>query len=263
MPLSGSLRTKNARRRPQKPNNRQSWMDVWLPRISHIAQTGILLVTVGALYFTVIPLYQKALLDEAIAKKEVELKSLTKTVDDLYLDLREHVVRGFTFQAMGACSAVSVRVAPQYEKETAVETNKTREELLYAINMTSCLSDLLKKNSSVSQLREVDKSLFQKTVLKIASELDKERAVLMKEHEDAPSKINESDLYSLPRDNYSVRALEDIEGWQGGKIDLDARRTIAITVAQRKIASRYQESIQAAFFALKDIEWAPSERDSR
>ena len=48
-----------------------------MPRLSHLSQFGLFLFTVGTIYFTVIPLCQKALLEEAIAKKEMELKETT------------------------------------------------------------------------------------------------------------------------------------------------------------------------------------------
>ena len=51
-----------------------SLWDKWLPRLSHFSQFGLFIFTVGTIYFTVIPLYQKALLEEAIAKKEIELR---------------------------------------------------------------------------------------------------------------------------------------------------------------------------------------------
>lgn len=82
------------------------WADVWLPRLSHVAQFGLFVFTLGSLYFTVIPLYQMALLDEAIAKKEVELATATKTVDRLYLGIRSYVVRDFYLQAMPACGGL-------------------------------------------------------------------------------------------------------------------------------------------------------------
>lgn len=59
---------------------KQEITDTWLQRLSHLSQFGLFLFTVGTIYFTVIPLYQKALLDEAIAKKEIDLIEATKAV---------------------------------------------------------------------------------------------------------------------------------------------------------------------------------------
>ncbi|MDO8776376.1 MAG: hypothetical protein Q7K57_48225, partial [Burkholderiaceae bacterium] len=76
----------NYRSRILKPSRtvgsqtKASWFDIWLPRLSHLSQFGLFLFTVATIYFTVIPLYQKALLDEAIAKKEIDLRDATAAV---------------------------------------------------------------------------------------------------------------------------------------------------------------------------------------
>lgn len=42
-------------------------------RLSFAAQIGLLLIAVWGYFFTVVPLYSKAVLEEQIAKKELEL----------------------------------------------------------------------------------------------------------------------------------------------------------------------------------------------
>ena len=54
--------------------NTNSKFDLWLVRISYIAQVGLFFLTTFTIYYTVIPIYQNASLQEAIAKKEVEYK---------------------------------------------------------------------------------------------------------------------------------------------------------------------------------------------
>jgi hypothetical protein len=79
-------------------------LDVWLPRLSNIAQVVLLGLTAGAFYLTVLPLYQKALLDEAFARKEIELKQVTATLDAKYAKLREVAIRAFVINADADCS---------------------------------------------------------------------------------------------------------------------------------------------------------------
>lgn len=52
--------------------------DLWLVRISYIAQVGLFFLTIFTIYFTVIPIYQNASLQESIAKKEIEYKQLER-----------------------------------------------------------------------------------------------------------------------------------------------------------------------------------------
>ncbi len=86
MTMNRQRHVSNFRYRISKPSqtvgsqSKASWLDIWLPRLSHLSQFGLFLFTIATIYFTVIPLYQKALLDEAIAKKEIDLKEATAAV---------------------------------------------------------------------------------------------------------------------------------------------------------------------------------------
>ena len=51
-----------------------SLMDKWLGRIANASQAGLLMLAAFGYFYTVIPVYQKALLDEEIAKKTLELQ---------------------------------------------------------------------------------------------------------------------------------------------------------------------------------------------
>ena len=53
-------------------------MDKYLTRLSHIAQIILVAVAVFGYFYTVVPVYQKELLSENIAQKEIELNTLQK-----------------------------------------------------------------------------------------------------------------------------------------------------------------------------------------
>jgi hypothetical protein len=55
---------------------RVSRTDVALQRLSNASQVGLLLLAVFGYFYTVLPVYQKALLDEDIAKKTLELRAM-------------------------------------------------------------------------------------------------------------------------------------------------------------------------------------------
>jgi len=55
------------------PNGR---IDVALQRLSHASQLGLLLLAIFGYFYTVLPIYQKSLLDEEIAKKTLELRAM-------------------------------------------------------------------------------------------------------------------------------------------------------------------------------------------
>ncbi|HAB95245.1 MAG TPA: hypothetical protein DCE83_00155 [Enterococcus sp.] len=79
--------------------------DSWLQRLSHIAQFGLFVITVFTIYYTVIPLYQMAALQEGIARKENELAKLNLKVKEAHSKIRayvvDQVVAGMIFECSG------------------------------------------------------------------------------------------------------------------------------------------------------------------
>jgi hypothetical protein len=76
--LTGRLR---ARRLPEHALGAPSTpppgqIDVALQRLSHASQLGLLLLAIFGYFYTVLPIYQKSLLDEDIARKTLELRAM-------------------------------------------------------------------------------------------------------------------------------------------------------------------------------------------
>ena len=63
--------------------------DLWLSQLSSFSQFGILIIAIIGYFYTVVPLYQKSVLDEEIAKKVIELNIVQKKLDDNYAELRK------------------------------------------------------------------------------------------------------------------------------------------------------------------------------
>lgn len=61
--------------RPESP------MDAWLTRLSSASQPLLLCLAVFGYFYTVVPVYQKELLSEQIAAKEIELTRLQRAID--------------------------------------------------------------------------------------------------------------------------------------------------------------------------------------
>lgn len=151
------------------------WLDVWLPRLSHIAQFGLFVFTLGSIYYTVIPLYQKALLEEAIAKKETDLASLTKTLEASYGRIRSYAVREFYITAAPKCSGLFQPPEKPLLLGERSEPRKPRAENVYSIDVPTCLREAILKTSALSDLRAEDKRTFSEAVEKLAVELSEKR----------------------------------------------------------------------------------------
>nr|WP_315465693.1 hypothetical protein [uncultured Rhodoferax sp.] len=63
-----------------QPNRDAPALDAWLSRASNLSQPLLLCLAVFGYFYTVLPVYQKELLSEQIAEKEVELSRLHGTI---------------------------------------------------------------------------------------------------------------------------------------------------------------------------------------
>jgi hypothetical protein len=92
------------RRRPDPAPERMSRTDLWLQRLSAIAQIGLCLLAAFGLFYTVIPLYKSALLEEEIARKTRELERTQSALDQSYHHLRDQRVKLYIFKVGGPCT---------------------------------------------------------------------------------------------------------------------------------------------------------------
>jgi len=57
--------------------------DIWLKRLSHVSQVLLVFLAIFGYFYTVKPVYEKALLDEQIAEKTLELKTMNSDLAQL------------------------------------------------------------------------------------------------------------------------------------------------------------------------------------
>jgi hypothetical protein len=76
--LTGRLRTGRSSKHALGAQSTPSTghIDAALQRLSHASQLGLLLLAIFGYFYTVLPIYQKSLLDEEIAKKTLELRAM-------------------------------------------------------------------------------------------------------------------------------------------------------------------------------------------
>ncbi|WP_212734565.1 hypothetical protein [Citrobacter sp. wls714] len=148
--------------------------DLWLVRFSYIAQIAILFITVFTLFYTVIPLYQNAALQESIAKKEFEMKTLKEKISLLNSNFMHEAVRTFSFQAVNICSPslpflLQPMIIPSKEPSERRENNlKKVSEYRKALDkdVYNCLVMAANNSTVLSKLNKAD---FDKVLLVIDS----------------------------------------------------------------------------------------------
>ena len=171
---SKTARVAKARAKSQVLETRtrsQSWLEVWLPRLSHVAQFGLFIFTLVFSYFTVLPLYQKAVLEEAVAKKELELGSLNKMLDSSYSKLRTYAMVDFYREAMPECGGQFI------ERLAAPEATppKTRAEKIFELDIPTCLRRLAKRVESIEGLTSRDRQTFDMALERLSASISERR----------------------------------------------------------------------------------------
>ncbi|MDP9770460.1 hypothetical protein FJP64_07675 [Kosakonia cowanii] len=153
--------------------NTNSKFDLWLVRISYIAQVGLFFLTTFTIYYTVIPIYQNASLQEAIAKKEVEYKELKNREAELYANLRVEYLKKISVSLIYDCSPTNVLMRQRSNKEM----QKTHEEQIAELtaffnkDIESCLMERAREIPYLKELRDVDKKKLLSNIGMISNDI--------------------------------------------------------------------------------------------
>lgn len=228
-------------------------MDTWLQRISQISQFGLFLVTIATIYFTVIPLYQKSLLDEEIAQKEIKLRHLKKELNAYYIKTRKSTVRDFTLHTALKCSGAFIEL-PATSFETANQPSSVIDTVL-SIQPEECLSEAM-ETISLSSLSQKDLALFKAEVAQTGRKLESLRKAALRKYNAAEKDVEairdqlsdnsstgpfaELSLMILPSEN-----IRELNFWR------------EVSNKQFNTQLRYADEVQTQIFKLKNISWPP------
>ena len=256
---------KSALRRNRKPEQTETsqphWADVWLPRLSHLAQFGLFVFTLGSLYFTVLPLYQKALLDEAIAKKELELKAATASLENKYVRIRGFAVKEYVMYAGAECTALLKRpVALPAPGEKAVRI-PPRAEDVYSIDIKECLLKSADAAPSLKELTAEDQTHLRTTLTQMGDRLGKARETSLVQYRAIPENITEAQVAALSASSARARALEFLARMYPPEQLRPRRRALAVEIEQERVGKQYEDQIMREIYSLRTLSW-PRARDA-
>ena len=171
------------------PTQKGNQVDVWLQRASHLSQFGLFIFTALAIYFTVIPLYQKALLDEAIARKEIELKEANAAREKAYSHLRFFILSQFVFRAGSLCTGLLWQPPPKLEPlgKPSLPIKPSFAELLES-DVPACLTRVVEEHTPLKDLRPEDRKLFDESLLALSGDLLNIRQSAKAEYDEVPKR---------------------------------------------------------------------------
>jgi hypothetical protein len=243
------------------PNSREASLDKWLQRLSHLSQFGLFLFTIGTIYFTVIPLYQKAVLDEQIARREIELKQTTALLETAYGKLHTVAVRDFVFGAGIRCSGL----APPVGKDNRI-SDKLSDSALGVV-FPKCFKDVLVVTYQRTELKADDQARFERAVLAIGDILAVRQASALSRYlavDDIARKSPEA-LPSPVFKAYQLEAAKDIDKWDKALARLGLVKSPekkreeeierAVYYEKKRIDEEFGNEIRLALAGLKKFDW--------
>lgn len=226
-----------------------------MPRLSHLAQFGLFLFTLGSLYFTVLPLYQKALLDEAIAKKELELKTATESLERKYVQIRAFAVKEYVMYAGAECTDLLRRPVELPAPGEKIPVVPPHAERVYAIEIKGCLVNGLDRTPSLKELTREDLTYLRTTLDQTGDRLLKARESSLVQYRHVPEIITETQIAALPASSARVRTLEFLTKMYPPEQIRALRRALAIDIEKERIGKEYEDRIRSEIYGLRTLVW--------
>lgn len=267
-----------------------SLWDKWLPRLSHLSQFGLFLFTVGTIYFTVIPLYQKALLEEAIAKKEIELKettaalvkkeeallraqvdldakvvaleaakkSLIRAEVKTYTQTRGYELSAFLRRAGFECTGLSRRPVPPQLLGGSIKPRERYEEML-ELDTPECLKTIYAASRLNSLLQVQDREHFGRELEATLSLLKQMKSKVVSETQNLVNSARLDPNVLRPATGYSAQAeafIARARALTGAPSeDQDKKFDSAITRTRNALSDEYESAVRPQIQKLQEIVW--------
>lgn len=126
-------------------------IDKFLVRLSHISQIGLLLAAIFTIWYTVIPLYGKAILEEQISQKTLELNQINEKLNAQYSLIKSNTIKDINFKFLTQCYSLS--------RTEELKTSNYLNALKY--DPIPCLNEQIKELLDRSLLNESDQIKIQ------------------------------------------------------------------------------------------------------
>lgn len=234
--------------------NASTKFDVWLVRLSYIAQVGLFIITIFTIFYTVIPLYQNASLQESIAKKEKQLKLLKKQAFEYYSDRRamglNDYIRSIGLQCTSLLEPILVPLPPSTDETFVYIPNKINR------NLKNCMMDEVKVSKITERLNKDDKELFFIDVNNVIKESMAIQSAYLKKYNEYVEKskgddsVLAADSTGITFEEYKSKIGSDATGEYFSELREYLRQKGA-----QNIEFEYESNIRKEFEVLRKIKW--------
>ncbi len=252
---------------PQK-----TWAERHAPLATIIAAYSTLLAVIIAglgYYYTVIPLYQKAAVDELIAKREVELKEAQAAIAvakrEAYVQQRANFIRAIEWSAVD-CS--DIRTAIMQPPDTMDEADRLADRerrIRLDLEVSPCLQSVLEKFNVERVLNKTDSRHIGLLFKRIGVELDQKRGDTFTRITNIPSLAARDTSVLAPVGPHVKRFQDSQVEWRKQLADIginlpeddpEERLRGRIEFTQEQIAREYRSSASISIRdAVRGIQW--------
>jgi len=240
-----------------------SMLDIWLSRISHISQFGLFALTVGVFYFTVIPLYKVAVLEESIARRELELNETNEKLKAATLDLekkdrelykrdRQELVEGISYAAP-FCSGLM----GSHKTDAPEESSELGDNIL-KIDSAQCLRDRANRSKSEEILNPTDNSHLELTINNMVAKLEEAQKQASLDIATLSGRAAKDPSILAPK-GFNEEHLDNLLNIiSPGLVSEEFDQKFAIERTRTAIIFDFANFVQKEISALRKIEWPDS-----
>lgn len=220
-----------------------------VPLVSHLTQIGLFILTAWGLFHTVIPLYQKAAVDEQVAKQQVQLTSLTARLQENYVKNRRLIVSQFAIFAGPACSGL---MTPVNDEPKSADKDFYSETL--GIDVEQCLQKQLQGFSPLKDLTNVDQDALAAQIHRIGARIDTARLAANVKYGEAQKTYPTAGPVALGSLGWQALAEMKMLGASDGQI-ADAKHKMSIRQQQGLIVNEYLDTFRREMLNLENMQW--------
>ncbi|MEV4697531.1 hypothetical protein MRBLMX9_001637 [Pseudomonas brassicacearum] len=247
---------------PHRSNDPKT-VDVWLSRLSHLSQFGLFALTIGALYFTVIPLYKTAALEESIARRESELRVMNEkleaasvALDKVKLETYRRDRRDLQKRIVFAAPFCSGLMTPPHERSSM--KNYQLGDNLLKVDAAHCLREEFKKSKAEETLKPEDYSYLRETVENISTRLSQLQKQALLDFDSVPERAAKDPSILAPMGPAAQDAeqlTQLIETLAPGIADPKRKFKNAVDRTRSKISLDFSDAVRKEILELWNIEW--------
>lgn len=226
--------------------NAMNKIDLYLSRMASFVQIGLFVVTLLTLYFTVIPLYKSAQMEEVLAKKELELESMNRKIKDLYITMRRSETQDLAELATD-CTGW---------RQLVLNEAKPGDSLYK--NVISCVDEVVGRYD-LSRFKDMDRLLLKDRVAAIKLQVVARQNYFRIEYDSYSRKLRADPAAALPleSDNLSGK-LDELMREIGVALPESQEDEFEINVMRGRTAIElnYLEEVTDVIRGISNVSWA-------